>query len=378
MKNLNYIFLLLFLAACHSKQPEQNDPPANDTASDKVTVAFSPAQINMAEIKTGKLKKRVLSAFVECNGTIELPPSNLATVSAPINGFVKEAYFFPGNHVKKGELLAILQHPDYIKLQQDYLEAKNQVSYLHEEFKRQGELTVENAASIKSMQKAQSEFRSNEARMLALAAQLKMLGIDPEKITVDGITPEIKIYAPISGYITRINANIGKFIDSYEVMYEIVDKSHLHLNLKVYERDMFNLKRGQRISFSILEKEAHPFEARIETIGQMIDEELRTIDVHAHITRPDPSFTPGMFVNAKIYLHDDSLYSLPVTALIKKNEHNFIFVKEGARFVRTPVETGIEEGDYAEIKNVGEDLKNAVIVTKGAYYLESETDNQTE
>lgn len=378
MKKLNYIFLFLFLAACQSKQPEQTDPPANDTASDKVTVAFSPAQIDMAEIKTGKLKKRVLSAFIECNGTIELPPSNLATVSAPINGFVKAANFFPGNPVKKGDLLAILQHPDYIKLQQDYLETKNQVNYLQEEFKRQGELTVENAASIKSMQKAQSEFRSNEARMLALAAQLKMLGIDPEKITVEGITPEIKIYAPISGFITKINANIGKFIDSYEVMYEIVDKSHLHLNLKVYERDMFNLRKGQRISFSILEKETHPFEARIETIGQMIDEQMRTIDVHAHITKPDPAFTPGMFVNAKIYLRDDSLYSLPVTALIKKNEQNFIFVKEGDRFVRTPVETGIEEGEYVEIKNVGENLKNAVIVTKGAYYLESETDNQTE
>jgi cobalt-zinc-cadmium efflux system membrane fusion protein len=202
-----------------------------------------------------------------------------------------------------------------------------------------------------------------------------MLGIDPEKIKVDGITPEIRIFAPISGYITKINANIGKYIDSYEVMYEIVDKSHLHLNLKIFERDMFNLKKGQHIRFTILEQDTHPFDARIETIGQMIDEQQRTIDVHAHITSPDPLFTPGMFVNAQIFLHNDSLYSLPVTALIKQNEQNYVFVKEGSKFIRTPVETGIEEGDYAEIKNVTNALKNAVIVTRGAYYLESETEH---
>lgn len=367
--NYKTFFLIIFTllaASCGKKKPAEIQE-ANDSLSAN-EVIMRDDQLEMAEVKIGKLEKRVLSATVECNGTIEVPPGHYASVHAPLAGYVVEAYFFPGNYVNKGTVLAVLENYDFIVLQRDYLEAKSQLAYYENEYRRQGELSQGNASSMKQMQLTESEYLSRKARLQSLAAQLSMLGIDPEKITADVISSRIKLRAPISGYIVRVEASIGKYADPATSLYEIVDKSHLHINLKVFEKDISRVNKGQKVNFTIAGF-PETFHAEVEAIGQYVTDEERMVDVHCHIRNPSPEMIPGMYVQASIYLRNDPVYCLPSTSLVREDRTNFVFVSHGNRFVRVPVTTGIEKDDYTEIIHPPDSLLKAEIVIRGAYYL---------
>ena len=370
--NLPAFIAAIILVSCNSGKKIDPDPVTGDSATVLNTIKFTNEQIKLAEIETGSVEKRIISDYVECSGVIEAPPQNLVSVTAPMDGFLKETYFYPGNFVKAGTILAVLEHADYINLQQDYLEAQSQLEYYKEEFKRQGELTLENAASMKKMQNAQAEYKSLDAKYMALRKKLELLDINPDTLTPENISATIKIKAPISGYIAKANGNRGKYISSQDDLYQIVDKSHLHLQLKVFEKDIYRIKPGAKVMFQITGNEGYVHNAEIETIGQMIDDANRTIPIHAHIIGTSNIFIPGMYINARIILRDSPVYSLPVTSLVKTNDKTCIFLSSNNKFTRVPVNIGIEQDSLVEVINPSSSILSSKIVTKGAYYIETE------
>jgi membrane fusion protein, heavy metal efflux system len=372
IKNIiSIVCIVMGLVSCKSHS-NSSSIPGDSIKLKETSIRFSKAQMEMAEIKTGKIEKKALSATLECTGYIEAPPQNLVSVSAPMGGFIKTMNFFPGNFVKAGALLATLEHPGYIIIQQEFLQTKNTLDYYREEYKRQGELTLENAVSMKKMQLAQSDYKSLEAKYSSLKKQLRFIGIEPEKLTSENISSVISLYAPISGYISKVEGNTGKYIATDQVFYEIVDKSHLHLQLKVFEKDVCKIKEHQKIRFRLTGDLSHTFMAEIEAVGQMIDEKERAVLVHAHIKDAYTGFIPGMYVNAQIILSDVQVLCLPVTSLVKQNNQYSIFLAGESTYDRVRVQTGIEQDQYVEIINPDSLLLRSDIVTEGAYYIESE------
>lgn len=367
MKKILILLISFLVIACGKRHQGMQD--AGSAKADSNAIHFTQEQIDMSEIQLGKLEKKILSPVVECHGMIQVPPQGLASVSAPYQGFVEEANFLPGQFVQKGSVLAVLKHADYIQLQMEYLSLKGQLQYYSQEYKRQGELTLDNASSMKRMQMAESDYKSNEARFMALGKQLKFIGIDPEKLTVDNITTSIRLLAPVSGYITQINANLGKFIEPQQVLYEMVDNSHMHLNLKVYEKDVFRLHKGQSIQFSLAGQGNRYFTATVETVGHKVDADTRTVDVLAHIQSPEESMMPGMYVNAVIDLSHEPVACLPVTALVREGPDHFIFYSRGNDFVRVNIAVGTEQNEYIQLLDLPDSLGKKEFVIKGAYYI---------
>ena len=368
-------FLLLFLSVSLLTGCRRNSTTHQENGFDALpenTVVLSKEQIKLAKISIGRIQKRVMGKTVECNGTIESHPNSIAIVNAPMGGYIRSVSFIPGNYVAKGTVLAILEHPDYIRLQQEYLETKNQLELYEEEFKRQGELTVENASSIKKMQQAKADYRITEVQYLSLKAQLKLIGIDADSLYTDGIKTSIQIKAPISGTISRINASIGKFSGPDEMIYEIVNTSDLYLNLKIFERDIFFIKKGLPINFWPVSNPGQKYNAIISTVGQKLDEESNAFGIHARI-QPDPDqLKTGMHVYAEILLSQDSVNVLPLDALFTSEGNRFIFLSDDSVFTRFEVETGIEHSDFVELVYLPDSLINRDIVTSGAYYLNAE------
>ena len=128
MKKLSYIFLLFLAISCSSEKKETDSAEeAGSSSSDAITL--TPEQVVVAEIKTAGIEERNISETIQCTGSIELPPQNKASVSPFMNGFVKTVNYFPGNTVQKGAVLATLQHPDFLSLQQEYIDAKSQMEF---------------------------------------------------------------------------------------------------------------------------------------------------------------------------------------------------------------------------------------------------------
>lgn len=370
MRLISIILFVFALAACKKNTAENSN---HETAIlPENGVILSNEQVKLANIAIGKIEKRLLSETIDCYGTIEVPPNSLAVVSAPMGGFIRNAPYYHGNYVSKGTVLATLEHSDYISLQQTFLETKNQLDYYQQDFKRQGELTIENASSIKKMQQAQADYRIIEVKYHSLKAQLNLIGINADSLNVDGIKSVINIRAPISGNISKVNAVIGKFSGSNEVMYEIINNKHLHLHLKIFQKDIAGIKKGQSVGFWLMNDQSRRYQAEMSSVGQVLEEESNTFSLHAHIKSSFSDLKPGMHVFASVSVSNDSVFSLPAEAVLTINNRNYIFILSNSVFFREEVETGRNKSDFIELINIPELLYDDDIVVSGAYYLNAE------
>jgi membrane fusion protein, heavy metal efflux system len=369
------LFTLLICISCNKTAIDDKGKLSEIESTEKITL--NNKQLNQIEVSTGLIEEGNLSEIVKLNGKIDVPPQNLISISMPLGGFLKYSKLLPGMHVRKGEVLAILEDQQYIQLQQDYLLAKMKIKYAELELNRQQELNITKASSDKNLQLAESEVQNYKIILSALAEKLKIIGLNPINISTNNISKTVKITAPINGFISKVNVNIGKYIAPTDVMFELIDPSDIHLALKVFEKDIPKLYIGQKLLASTNSKPDNIHECEILLIGMDINEEHNT-EVHCHFEKYDKSLIPGTYMNAEIKVKSSKNYVLNENAVVafeskqyvftKKNENNFDFVE---------VQTGVVEGGKIEIKN-GKQLIDKQIVTKGAYALLMSLKNKAE
>ncbi len=232
------------------------------------------------------------------NGTIILSPDRHVTVTSPIGGILHSIDLFPGEFVRKGAVIASLENLDFIQMQQEYLESEAQTSFLQKEYERQKKLALEEAASQKRFQQSEADYLAMKSKSEASAARVRILGIDPETIKVSGILQYLDIKAPISGYVTNIDLNMGQHFDAGERVCDIIDKTAPMLQLRAYEKDLHFLKTGDRFDFHVNGMGDKPFKATLVSIDQMVNESNRSISLYLTIDNPSEQFRPGMYVSA--------------------------------------------------------------------------------
>lgn len=293
MKRIFYPILLLALIACkETKQTSETATTAPSIA--KVQTDTTATQVDGITSATSKPNQ------VSFNGTIVLSPQRQATVALTMGGVVRNTSLLPGQQVQKGTLLATLGNPDFIMLQQTYLDSHAQTEYLQAEYERQKSLSAEQAASQKKFQQSKADYLSMKSKLEATAAQLSLLGITPEELLKSGIQPLLQVKAPISGYISDVTMNIGKYIQPGEALCEVIDKSSPLLCLTTYEKDLADMKVGSPVQFRVNGMGKTVFKATLVSIGQKVDETSRSLEVYARIDSTASQFRPGMYVTARI------------------------------------------------------------------------------
>jgi multidrug efflux pump subunit AcrA (membrane-fusion protein) len=117
----------------------------------------------------------------------------------------------------------------------------------------------------------------------SLRAKLLLLNINPRNVEKGILTSTITIFSPITGDIVIMNANVGMYVAPSDVILEIVDTDHLHLELAVFEKDILNVKIGQKIHFKVPEASKDVFNAEVHLVGKSIEGNDRTINIHGHL-----------------------------------------------------------------------------------------------
>ncbi|MCO6499089.1 MAG: efflux RND transporter periplasmic adaptor subunit [Vicingus serpentipes] len=377
------IFSIFVLSGCTDNSIEEGEKNKTVAHDKEAIVKLTAAQYKMAGIETGKIEQKTLSNVLKVNGVMDVPPQNLVSVSAPLGGFVHNTELLQGMKVKKGQVLAVMEHPDYVQLQQDYLDKKSKLEFLELEFKRQEELNKQNVNSAKVFQQAKSDYESMKVQVKGLEEKLAIIGVNTANFSEKEISRKVKIYSPISGYVSEVNVNIGKFVHPNEVMFEIVDTEHLHAELTVYEKDIVNLKIGQKIRFTLPNEDNKERLAEIYLIGKKIDKD-RSVRVHAHLENEDTELLPGMYINALIELNENKVNAVPEETVVMSDGKYFVYhlkEKKGDHdyFEMLEVQKGVTEQGYTEIsfiKNI--DVANLQLVTKGAFSLLAKMKNTEE
>lgn len=364
--------------------PKEEKPAEKDTSAGE-TVELTGLQYETIGVELGKMEEKNLKSVVKSTGHLKLPPQKLAAVSTFMGGVVKKIYVIEGDYVKEGQTLATIEHPDFTKLQEEYLKTRDNLKYLSKEYERQKELYAKNVTSGKTFQQTEATYESELSRLASLKDQLTKLSISLAQLDQRKIVQQIPIKSPIAGYVSVIHINTGSFAEPIKTLFEVVDNSHIHVDLNIYEQDWYKVKKGQKIMFTLPNEGDKQIEGEIFAVGKSFDPVTRALAVHAEIKNNKLGLVPGIYVDALIDVGVSKVEALPREAIVQTGGQNYIFV-----FIRKKTEnnqpvyvyemkevkTGVSDLGYTEVHPLEElGTGKDSIVVKGAYYLLSKLKN---
>lgn len=368
MKSISIYTLLISLFIFIQCKKEEAQNQEKNIPQDENVVTLTDSQLRNAPIETTTLSLHNISSVLKLNGMIDVPPQNLVSVSIPLGGYLKSSSLLPGKPVSKGQVIAVIENPQFIQLQQDYLMAKSKMHFAQLDYNRQKLLNQSQATSDKVMQQAQSEMNNQKIVMNSLAQQLRLININPESLNSGNIKKNVPVYSTINGFVSKVNVNIGKYVNPSDVLFELINPDDIHLNLKVYEKDLENLQKGQRFAAYTNTEPDKKYYGEILLISKDVNPG-GWAEVHCHFEKYDQSLVPGMYMNAEIETSTSFSNAVPEESIVNFEGKDFVFVEDKKQTYRlTPVTLGETENGFVQIVN-SDDFKNKKIVTRNAYTL---------
>tara|TARA_R110001592_G_scaffold45430_2_gene145165 strand:- start:1035 stop:2285 length:1251 start_codon:yes stop_codon:yes gene_type:complete len=402
-----YIAIVLLgssiFTACQSEN-ESNEEHEEESKANQVEITTS--QFEHVGVQLGTFENKNLNDVVKANGHLEVPPQYQASVSSFMGGVVKSIHVIESDFVEKGAILATLEHQDFIKLQEEYLKTKSNLAFVEKEYARQKKLHEEDVSSGKIFQQTEANYKAEKAKFNSLQNQLQLLHISTNALENGQISNSVSIKAPISGYIGHVRIRIGEYVAPSKQLFEIIDNRHIHVDLLVYEKDLFKVKIGQKVSFIMTNQGDEQIEGEVFGVAKAFENETKSLAVHAEIKNNEKlGLVQGMYVNALITVGEQTVKAIPVDAVVRSGGSEYIFVlvegeeaekdekvdedddhkeeleeeseenEEELNFRMVEVKTGISELGYVAVVPIEDLEKDTKIVVKGAFYLLSQLKN---
>lgn len=365
MKNIIIILAFFTLISCGEKEKLAEEIVLEE---DNNSLKLTDEQLKTFDLSTVVLQERTITKSLKLNGELNVPPQNLVSISSVLGGYVKSTKLLPGMFVRKGEVLAVIEDNQFIQLQQDYLTTKTQLINAEAEYHRQKDLNLNKASSDKVYLQAEADYKTLLISKSSLEQKLKLITIDPNKVSVANIRESISIYAPFNGYVSDIFVNIGKYISPNDVLLELINLSDLYLKLKVFEQDLDAIEIGQSVTVYTNSKPDKKYEAELIQIGKSFSAD-RAVAVYAKLKEVDPKLIPGMYMNAEIIVPENKTRALPEESVVSFEGKDYVFeILDSNTFEMIEVQVGNSGNGWLEIKNAAT-LQDKKIAEKGAYAL---------
>ena len=225
------------------------------------------------------------------------------------------------------------------------------------------------ATSDKQYQQTEADYHTQQAILKGLYERLRLININPEQLTANSMSRNIQVYSPITGFISKVNVNAGKYVRPEDVLFEIIDPGSIHLTLNIYEKDINKIQEGHSVSAYSNSNPAKKYEGTIRLINRDISSG-RSAEVHCHFENWDRDLIPGMFMNAEIQLKGYEAHVLPEDAIVSYENKKHVFVAKGNdHFEMLTVQTGATQNGEVEIAGLDNEILQKEFVTKGAYVL---------
>jgi cobalt-zinc-cadmium efflux system membrane fusion protein len=372
------MLLVIFLAIANfscSNKPAADSEPGSEPELIESTLFVDSNQITAGAISLGYLKPHSFYEQVKSSGYFEVKPSDKISISSYLGGTVNQISVNQGQTVQKGDLLFTLQTPDFINLQQRFIESKSKFEYLEQAYLRQQKLNSEQVTSDKDLQQLKSDYLTAQASYLGLMETLKLLNINPETVASGTILSSLAFYAPISGHITEININRGSFLSPEMTAMELINTRNMYLRLRVFEKDVALIKSGQTVWIEQSGNTKTIMEGSVMEINRKLSETNGAANVFVAIKEvSNQTLIAGMYVNALINVHETKKMALPLNSVVSVDGVDYVLTKkadenDGWLLEKHVVVTGLSDKDYIEISNTHNFTENTSFVVSGAFNL---------
>jgi cobalt-zinc-cadmium efflux system membrane fusion protein len=367
-----YTFLLttIMLTSCGTNPKPTAAKEEAAIAVESNLIQLTKEQVALAQLVTAPIQLGKMKGMVHLNGVVDVPPTGIASVSIPMGGYVQDINLIPGTYVKKGQLLATVKDPTYVQLQENYLAAKAKLIYLQQDIDRQKTLLTQEAVSKKAYQQLQADFATNQIQVKALSEQLKLINIQPDNLTTEKMTSLVQLIAPMSGFITKVNINRGKYVTPSDILLEIMDPNDIHAAITIYEKDIANFKVGMKGTVTLTQDPTKKYPVSILAVSHNINED-KTGLLHCHFEKIPANVLPGMFLSADIVVETNEAVLIPIESVQRFQGKDFIFLQTAQNeFEAMEIQVRQTNAEYVTVNNA--DVKSWIgkpLVVKNAFSL---------
>jgi len=351
---------------------------------------YKPTPTEWASLTVEPVTKRTFRAEHVTEGKIAVDEDRSTPVFSPYTGRVVKLLVKPGDTVKQGQPLFVIEAADTVQAQNEFItainglnKAKSALDLAQLQDTRAKDLFEGKAVPQKDYEQAQATFvqaqsdmRSAQTALEAARNKLKILGFSDEAIKAfqqkGTLDPNTTVYSPIAGTVVQRKIGPGQYISSgaSDPVYVIGDLSEIWLVAFVRETDAGVVSIGQDVSFSVLSLPSHPFKARIDYVAAAIDPNTRRLLVRATVDNKEGLLKPEMFANVTIYSGGDhKAVGVPKEALIYEGEQVHIWVAHDDKSIELRrIKTGLTNGNLVEVD--GNLKPGEQIVTRGSLFID--------
>ena len=264
-----------------------------------VVVAFCNCCIQPQKKEQSVSKDKI--DVITCNGHCFMSHEGVSEISASIGGKIISVAVEQGRNIHSGQVLALIENTDLLVVQKEYLESVNLQEFYREEYTRQGDLTIENATSMKRLQIAKRDYISAELEFQTLRKHLIALGINPDSLNPEEISARLYIKSPVKGILSEIYIHPGEYVEKGDKLFEMAKQQSLLIKLQIPEKQVSLILKNQKVSFFTAADTAVSREANIISEAVLIDPLNQMATVLAKPVDENIELLPGISVTATIF-----------------------------------------------------------------------------
>ena len=338
---------------------------------------LSEQQVKNANLAVAPVIDQDVGGAVVTSGKVTFDDLRVSHVFSPVTGRVVRIEAQPGQRVKKGATLAVIESPDVGSAFSDLAKAHADLEAAERDYKRQKELFDAHAASQKDYETALDNYQKSKAELSRAQKKASLLSRGGG---ADSVTQEYTMRAPIDGEVIMRAISPGMEVQgqysqgSAIELFTIGELDHVWVLADVFEMDLGRIKKGARVTVRVVTYASRIFEGVVDYVSGQLDPNTRTAKVRCTILNADRDLKPEMYATVSISVAERKAMAIPRSAMLRLGDQTVVFVQTGTapngliRFERRPVAVDEDEGgDYLPVTHGLE--RGEKIVTNGAILL---------
>ena len=346
-------------------------------ASPSTEVWLAPEQVAAAKLAIEPLAPQPVGGVVVASGRVTFDDLHVSHVLSPVTGRVVKIEAEPGQRVKKGAPLALIESPDVAAAYSDLAKAQADFGAAEKDANRQKELFDVRAGSQRDFEGAQAVHSKAKAELDRARKKTRIL-----RGSSSGSNQTYTLRAPIDGEIIARNVNPGaevqgQYSGGTEIeLFTVGDLDSVWVLGEIFEMDLRRLKTGTDCLVSVVSYPDRVFRGLADWVSNTLDPATHTSKVRCKIANPDRALKPEMYATVTLPVDRQVALAIPRSALLRLADQTVVFVEVGKtpdgrlRFERRPVVVNEELGsEYLPVlRNL---VKGERIVVSGAILLSS-------
>lgn len=361
--------LLFLLVGCGSKEKAEQ---VNEVADPNVVELGPELQKQVQVIKVGDAEIREL---LRIPGSIQVDEQRMAKIGAPVTGRITEISAVLGQLVKQGQVLATVNSTELAQNQLAYIKALQQISLQSKAVDRAKVLLEADVISAAELQRREAELSGAKADLIAARNQLLVLGMSNASISKLSHSVQMDTFsnvtARLAGTVISRKINVGQVVQPADELFVVADLSRVMAVAEVPERQIDLIELGQEVDIEVPALNEKPIKGKLIYVGDVVNPQTRTVTVRSEIKNFNHEIKPEMLVSMLVQSKPVSHLSVPVQAIVRENDKNYVFVKIAANKYRLR-EVAIGD-DYQGMVAVENGLDSGeTIVSEGAFHLNNE------